>query len=84
MSRQELAPRARAVADACGDYLARHRHDGEGAALPPLPCPQCWQGTPCGGWLRPVIGKPWLSKCDKCGKVVYRRAGAGRGKERPR
>ena len=74
-----LPPRARAVADACGDYLANHRH---GAAPAPRPCPPCQGGKPRGGWLRPVTGRPGRWRCSKCGRAVYIRPEKGRKGER--
>lgn len=74
MSGENLTPRAREIADACGDYIARHRHCSD-LAPAPRPCPICREGDACGGWLRPVAGKPWLMICDHCGgAVAFRRA----------
>lgn len=74
--RGETPPPAAAPSPLAGGAMGA---DG-GQAETPRPCPQCWQGKPCGGRLRPVIGKPWLAKCDKCGRAVYVRAAKREGK----
>lgn len=67
---EDKRARAQAVAAAVGDFIGRHRHDGEDAPAP-RPCPQCQGGKPCGGWLRPVTGRPGRWRCSKCGRAVY-------------